>query len=201
MARDTITLGMPISLSGRYAMLGRQVLEGLQCYVRDVNAAGGIYLSRSNRSLPVALIARDDEGRLDKTRDLVERLIGEDAIDILMGPYGSGLTFAAAEVADAAGMVLFNHSGSADSIFERESRWMVGIISPASRYLCSVLDSLRARDPAARTVALVSAETGFAGDVAQGAVNWINAQGLELRLHQRYPSGLEDFRDLIGVLK
>ena len=201
MPRDTITLGMPISLTDRYAMLGRQVLAGLQCYVRDVNAAGGIYLSGSKRSLLVALIAHDDEGREKKARDLVERLINEDAIDVLLGPYGSGLTFAAAEVADAAGMVLFNHSGSADSIFERESQWMVGIISPASRYLHSVLDALRARDPEARTVAVVSAETGFAGDVAQGAVDWINTHGLELSLHQRFPSGLEDFRDLIGVLK
>lgn len=201
MPRDSITLGMPISLSGRYAMLGRQVLAGLQCYVRAVNAAGGIYLSGSKRSLPVALIAHDDEGREKKARDLVERLINEDAIDVLLGPYGSGLTFAATEAADAAGMVLFNHSGSADSIFARQSQWMVGIISPASRYLCSVLDALRARDPAARTIAIVSTETGFAGEVAQGAVDWINEQGLELSLHQRYPSGLEDFRDLVGVLK
>ena len=41
MAQDSITLGIAISLSGQYALLGRQVLEGLECYVRDVNADGG----------------------------------------------------------------------------------------------------------------------------------------------------------------
>ncbi len=61
MAQDTITLGIAISLSGRYALLGRQVLEGLECYIRDVNTAGGIPLSGENRKLPVTLRVEDDE--------------------------------------------------------------------------------------------------------------------------------------------
>ena len=41
MPKQSVTLGIAVSLSGRYALLGRQVLEGLECYVRDVNVAGG----------------------------------------------------------------------------------------------------------------------------------------------------------------
>ena len=111
MTPDSITLGIAVSLSGRYALLGRQVLEGLECYIRDVNATGGIRLGAENRKLPVSLTVEDDESDETKLRSLTEKLIADDKVDLLMGPYGSGLTLAAAETAEAAQQVLWNHSG------------------------------------------------------------------------------------------
>jgi ABC-type branched-subunit amino acid transport system substrate-binding protein len=36
MSKQSISFGIAVSLTGHYALLGRQVLEGLECYVRDV---------------------------------------------------------------------------------------------------------------------------------------------------------------------
>ena len=201
MAPDTITLGIAISLSGRYALLGRQVLEGLECYVRDVNVAGGIALSGENRKRQVALCVEDDESSEAKVRSLVEKLIDEDKVDLLMGPYGSGLTLAAAETAEAAQCVVWNHSGSADEIFECNLKWVVGILSPASQYLCAILELLRSLDPDAKRIALFSAKTGFATDMASGALAWIRREGYTLATHRSYRSGFEDFGSLLNPLK
>lgn len=201
MANQSITLGIAISLSGRYALLGRQVLEGLECYVRDVNAAGGMMLQSAGKKLPVALVVADDESDENKIRSLVEKLIRQDHIDLLIGPYGSGLTLAAAEMADAYQYVLWNHSGSSDEIFECNLSWMVGILTPASLYLCAILDMIRAIDPTIKRVALFSAKTGFATDMATGALHWIQRHGFTLTLHQSYRSGIEDFRPLLGPIK
>ena len=162
MARTHVTLGIAVSLSGRYALLGRQVLEGLECYVRDVNMAGGLLLQSEGRRLPVSLIVEDDESDESKIRGLVEKLIRHNHIDLLIGPYGSGLTLAAAEMADAFQYVLWNHSGSSDEIFECNLSSVVGILTPASLYLCAILDLIKSLDPTARRIALFSAKTGFA---------------------------------------
>ena len=201
MTHDSITLGIAVSLSGRYALLGRQVLEGLECYIRDVNADGGLLLRDENRKVPVRLTVEDDESDETKVRGLVEKLIADDQIDLLIGPYGSGLTLAAAETAEAAQYVLWNHSGSADEIFECNLAWVVGILSPASQYLCAILELLRTLDPDAKRVALFSAKTGFATDMASGALAWIQREGFTLTSHQLYRSGLDDFSPLLTPLK
>ena len=201
MPRDAIRLGIAVSLSGRYAALGRQVLAGLECYVRDANAVGGIQLGAANRSLPLTLLVEDDESKASRVKNLVDKLIRGAEVDLLMGPYGSGLTLTAAETAEAAEVVLWNHSGSADQIFASGFEWVVGIISPASQYLCGVLDLLRSLDAKARRVALFNADTGFAADMATGVLRWLEHEEFELTTHQRYASGCEDFSPLLEVLQ
>lgn len=198
MSARVLRMGIAISLSGRYALLGRQALEGLECYVRDVNAAGGVVLKSAGERLPVTLVVEDDESDEGKIRGLIEKLIRQERVDLLIGPYGSGLTLAAAEMADAFGYVLWNHSGSSDEIFECNLSSVVGILTPASLYLCAVLDMIKALDPSAKRVALFSAKTGFAADMAAGALAWIEREGYTLTVHQSYRSGIEDFRPLLG---
>ncbi len=74
MAKESITLGLAISLSGRYAPQGQQCLEGLECYARDVNATGGISLKETGKRLPVELRTYDDESNEDRVRELAEKL-------------------------------------------------------------------------------------------------------------------------------
>ena len=195
-----ISMGIAVSLSGRYSRLGRQVLEGLECYVRDVNAAGGIRPNRQEPALPVSLVVEDDESDEAKVRACIEKLIDQDRVDLLIGPYGSGLTLAAAEVAEARQTVVWNHSGSSDEIFECNLSWLVGILTPASLYLCAILDLLKAVDPTARRVALFHARTGFAADMAAGVLRWVEREAYTLTLDQTYRSGTQDFRPLLAAL-
>ncbi len=201
MPRDSIKLGIAVSLSGRYAALGRQVLAGLECYVRDVNAIGGIRLGGDGSKVPLDLIAKDDESSVSCITGRIDQLIRDDDIDLLVGPYGSGLNHAAAEVAEAAQVVLWNHSGSADHIFTSGFEWVVGMISPASQYMCGVLELLRSVDAAARRVAVFSADTGFATDMAAGVLAWLQRERYTLTVHQRYASGCQDFRPLLDTLR
>ncbi len=188
MLRETITLGMPISLSGRYALQGRQCRAGLECYAADVNRAGGILLGSAGRRLPVAITTYDDRSDGPTARVLTERLIAED-VDLLLGPYGSGLTTEAAAVAERYQRVLWNHSGAAVAA---ESSWVVGVLTPAEQYFHSVLELLHARRPGLCRVVLFHAATGFATAVAAGVHAWARDKPITVTT-QRYPSGTEDF--------
>jgi len=185
-------------LSGRYALLGKQVLAGVRLFVEDLNRTGGFLLDGNRHTLE--LIVEDDGSSISRVREKVAGLITQHRVDVLLGPYGSGLTLAAAHTAEHYKHVLWNHSGSADYIFARGLRWQVGLLSPASTYMHGVLDALHARDPGNHRVALFSAETGFAAAVADGTAAWLDGAGIEQPEQVRYPTGMRDFRAQLAPL-
>jgi branched-chain amino acid transport system substrate-binding protein len=187
--KDVITIGMPISLSGRYALQGRQCCAGLECYVADVNGAGGILLRSAGRRLPVALKIYDDRSDAPAVRRLTERLV-EEEVDLLFGAYGSGLAVEAAAVAAAHQRVLWNHSGAAEVDRRVGLGWVVSLLTPASRYFHSVLDLCKARDATLRSIILVHATTGFATAVAEGVRTWAAHEAVALS-GRAYRSGAE----------
>ncbi len=111
---------MPVSLSGQF-----RALAGLQAWAADANRAGGLPLSRAGPRRTVQVLYYDDAGRRDQVRRVTRRLITEDKVDLLMGPYSSVLARAAAEVAEEHGMLLWNQGGASDDIYEQGLRWLV----------------------------------------------------------------------------
>lgn len=199
MAKRAITLGMPIALSGRYALQGRQCREGLTEYVRTANTGGGIFVRTAGRRLPLELRTYDDGSDERATGRWTERLICDDRVDLLFGPYGSGPTRAAAAVADTHGQVLWNHSGAAEIRGAGGRSRVVSILSPAARYLCAILDLVKAVDPNLRRAALYYATTGFAAEVAAGVRAWLQRAGVALVVEQSYRSG-DDVRQCLNRL-
>ena len=68
-------------------------------FVERLNASGGL-LGR-----PVEWRVLDDESVADQAAALYERLITEDGVDLIMGPYGTGAIAAAIQVAERYGYV------------------------------------------------------------------------------------------------
>lgn len=172
--------GVALSVSGPFAAFGRQALAAFRLWANDSD---------------VSLVVEDDEGKPDRCRRAVERLVSEHHVDVLFGPYGSGLTLAAADVAEEHEHVLWNHGGSSSDIFERGARWIAGIPTPASRYF----EPLLRRVPPPARVAILAAETGFSASVARGAVATAESQGHRV-VHRTYASGTADLRPLLEEL-
>src|SRR5262249_30689747 len=73
--------------------------------------------------------------------------------------------------------------------------------APASQYLAAVLELFRSLDPSLRKIALFAAKTGFASQVAAGALDWIRRAGLELTASRSYQPGIGDFAPLLVELE
>src|SRR5438067_13819973 len=127
------------ALTGRCSLPGRQALLGAQAWVKDTNRAGGIWLHGSSVQLPLRLTSYDDASEPEQCATLTERLITEDQVDVLLGPYSSGLALRAAEVAQRSQRVLWNHGGASEAIYSRGFTWVVGFLSPPSTYFHSVI--------------------------------------------------------------
>src|SRR5947208_5210303 len=129
-----LLLGAPLSLTGRYALMGRLAAAGLWQVVGDIRGLGGVRIGDEKLVPDLAVV--DDES----TREGVRRALHDLAkADVLFGPYGSDLVQEAARVAAERGRVLWNHGGSADQV--QSLPGVVSVLSPAGAYAGPMLES------------------------------------------------------------
>jgi len=165
-----ITVGVSVSLTGRFSRQGQQALDGIRLWESYVNAQGGLTLSAHARRR-ARLIYYDDQSQISRARQNVFRLLREDRVDILLGPYSSGLTMAVAKVAEEHRKVLWNHGGSSDEIFGPAHRYLVTTASPASDYLRGLPHWLTKNAPGLKRIAILHSTQGsFTSQVARGVV-------------------------------
>jgi branched-chain amino acid transport system substrate-binding protein len=199
---STITFGMTASLTGRYRGPGRQARAGVQAWIDDTNRSGGIYVRDRSARLSVHLICYDDAGQGARCHALTERLIVDDRVDVLLGPYASGLTRRAAAVAEQHQHVLWNHGGSTDSVYHEGYAWVVGLLTPASRYFLGVIDAMIDAYPALRRVAILHGITGaFPREVAAGADQHCRERGIETVQRIAYPPETDNFASILQSLQ
>lgn len=191
-------MGITASRSGQYQMQGRQALAGLQAWAKDVNQAGGLSVKGTDSPRSVSVIHYDDASRPDQVRLLTRRLILEDQVDLLMGPYSSGLAQAAAAVADKYGKVLWNQGGASDRIYQQGFRWVVGILTPASEYLSGLPQLVLDSRPESSSLAVVRAARGtFPRMVSNMVVQRAADLGFRTVLLQEYEPEIVDFSSTI----
>ena len=137
-SRREILIGLSISLTGRFSAQGRQAFDGLRLWQFYVNGRDGITIGQI-AARPVRLVFYDDQSRASLAWENALRLLRQDRVDALFGPYSSGLTMTVAEVAHEQRKVLWNHGASSDEILDRGWQHLVSTPTPASDYLSSYL--------------------------------------------------------------
>ena len=193
--RLTIKVGIPVSLTGQFALQGGQTLSGIRAWSEDVNGRGGLEVGDERHR--VQLVWHDDNSRRDKTEAITERLIVDDEVDILVGPYSAVLANAAAEVARHHEKMLWNQGGASPLIYERGNPWVVGVLTPADQYFSGLLPAVRKARPSARTVAILRASTGaFPRDVAWGVESTSDALGFRCVLSSQFDAANNNPEDL-----
>jgi len=193
-----IRVGMPISLTGMFETQGKQALSGIMAWVRDVNVAGGIYVSDIGTRIPLSLRYYDDQSQAASARLATLRLIRDDQVDLLFGPYSSVLSIAAANVANEHARILWNHGGASDMIYKKGFKYVIGILSPARDYLEGVPHIVRDFLPSASTFAILNSNKGsFPKMVSEGARATLTVNGLQEVFCSHYDPLLVDFSHLL----
>lgn len=185
---EPIRIGTTQSLTGHYSDQGKEQLRGLQMWAADVNARG-VLLGR-----PVEIVHYDDNSRDAGTVDGFTRLLEQDKVDLLVGPYSSSLTLEATLVAEAHGVPMVTTAASSEEIWNRGMKNVFGADTPANDYTYGISV---ARDAGAHSVALVYAKTEFGQEVAAGMRE---ALADRLVLDEGYEPDQRDFSDLAGRL-
>jgi len=181
----TLTLGLTLSLSGRYGAMGRQALQALQLFLAQ-NQGG---LEVGGRHYQLALRCLDDGSDARRCIQQYRSLCFENRADVILGPYSSNLARAALAVVEAAGLVMLNHGGADDSLYTRHARRLVGIASPAGNYFIGLARLVSQLKLWRKRVAAVAAPTPFCRAVIAGLAQAceeraIARRGVRLRIRQ-----------------
>jgi len=193
LAQQPIRIGASIAITGRDNVQGGYVREGYLLCQKDVNEKGGL-LGR-----PIEFLIRDDGSDPKTAVSLYDKLIAEDKVDAVMGPYGSASTDAVADVTEKYRKLMIAPAAGTTSIWEKGRRYLIMVLSPLEGATEGTID-LAARN-GLKTIALINVDTLPAKAVAKGALDLAKKHGLQVVFHESYPPGTTDFSAILNKVK
>ncbi len=107
-----IKIGLAEALSGGAAQYGVPIRNGFQLAADEINAQGGI------NGAKIVLVVEDEQGKKEEVINVFKKLIFQDKVLMIFGPTLSNSMFAAGPVANAAKVVAFGTSNTANGISE-----------------------------------------------------------------------------------
>lgn len=98
-APKSVKIGYAISLSGPMGPgAGLTTLPNYRLWVDDVNKAGGLFLKKYNKKVPIEVVELDDNSKTDDLMRLTEKLMAVDKVDLVLTPWSTGFNFAVAPI-------------------------------------------------------------------------------------------------------
>lgn len=195
--------GDPIRIGGTLALTGFLAATGViheavgKVFVERINEQGGL-LGR-----PVEWVLLDDESLPENAAAAYERLITEDEVDLVIGPYGTGNITAAMAVAERYGYVFPHHTASLTYAYNYAchfSSWSTGL-HPNITNPNLVYDAIESSGNTPETIGFVINEFpgtmfiayGQEGTDEGGAVAQAEERGYEVVLDITFPTAITDW--------
>jgi branched-chain amino acid transport system substrate-binding protein len=184
-AQGPVRLGASLSLTGTYAKPGNYQHEGYKLCAQQVNDQGGL-LGRK-----LEFIVYDDQSTPATGVRLYEKLITDDKVDAVMGPYSSPITEAVANVTEKYRKVMVSPLASTTSIFKKGRKYIFMVISPAEVYLEGLVDLAVKRG--LKSIAVINEDTLFTKTAAVATAELARKRGMQVVFQEAYPKGNQDF--------
>jgi branched-chain amino acid transport system substrate-binding protein len=191
-AQKPIRIGASMSQTGSLAAPGQNMLRGYRLCIKHANDKGGVLGRR------IELLVEDDQSMGRTAAAIYERLITQDKVDAILGPYSSPITEVMADVTERHRMPMVAAGGAATSIFTRGRKYIFGIHSPAEAYLRGLIELAASRG--LKTVAVIYEDTLLQKSIGLGALELARKRGLQVVLEESYAKGA-DFRGILGKVK
>ncbi len=201
----TIELGAAVSLTGKYASNGNNTKNGYEFAVKKINDAGGVTIGGKCYHFNIKYY--DDESTPARAAQLVERLIDQDKIKYVLGPYGSPITKAVLPVVEKYKTPMVQSEAASRSLFTQGYKYMFGIIATSEKYLTPVVDMAAAlakqhgKQPSDVKVAMIYQDDAFSLDVRAGVVEEIKKYGMKTLIDDRMPVDLNDITSFLTKVK
>jgi branched-chain amino acid transport system substrate-binding protein len=204
-AAEVITLGSAISITGKYSQEGKNAKDGYDFAVKKINDGGGVKVAGKSYRLEVKYY--DDESTPARTAQLLERLINQDDIKYVLGPYGSGPTKAAAPVTEKYKIPMVEAEGASRSLFTQGYKYLFAALSTSEQYLSPVIDlaaelaQKAGKDPKTLRVGMAFENDPFSLDVRAGVMDRIKHFGMQVVVDDKMPRDLSDISATLTKVK
>ncbi len=192
-AQPPIRIGASLAQTGVYAAPGQNLLRGYQLCVKQMNDKGGV-LGRK-----LELVLYDDGSDPATAVRLYEKLITQDKVDLVLGPFSSPIVEAVADVTEKHRMPMVAPSAATTSIFKKGRKYIFMVQPPAEFFLEGLIDL--AAKKGLKTVALINVDDLFGRATTQGAIELAKKKGLQVVFVAAYPEGNTDFSTILAKVR
>lgn len=204
-ADDTITLGSAISLTGKYSTNGGHTQKGYDLAIKVINAKGGVKIDGKTYMLAVKYY--DDESTPARGTELAERLIEQDGVKFVLGPYSSGLTKAMAPVMEKHKVPMVEANGASRSIFTKGYKYTFAVLSTSEQYLASSialaaeLAKAAGKKPSDLKLSGAFENDPFSQDIRAGVLEDAKKLGIKVVIDDKLPKELNDMAPTLTKTK
>lgn len=124
-----IVIGASIASSGDFSADGKPTQQGYQLWADTINKSGGLL----GRKVKLDLVS--DNSTPEGVTTAYQKLINQDHVDLVVGPFADFTAVAAAQVAARSGYPLIEGSGTAEGVFTKNLTNLFSVSLSAKNYM------------------------------------------------------------------
>ncbi len=202
---ESITLGAAISLTGKYSTNGYHTQNGYEFAIQKIKDNGGVTVG--DKCYNFEVIYYDDESKGDRGATLAERLINQDKVQYMLGPYSSGLTKAIAPVTEKYQIPMIEAEGASRSLFNKGYKYLFAVLSTSEQYLASAVTlaaemaEKEGKKPSDIKVAIAVENDPFSLDIRAGVNEDAEKYGMQVVIDEKLPRDLADMSAILTKVK
>jgi len=198
-ATDEVKIGASISLSGKLTREGNGLKEGYEFWADYMNGKGGIEVG--GKKYKIKMIFYDDESNPQRAAKLTEKLITEDKINLILGPYSSGIAIATSAISERYRYVTILPLANSDKIYVTGYKYVFSILPVASRDMVPMMDLCLQQSPKPTKLAAIAANSVYPIMVAEGIRDYAKSLGVALVYFEKFPDDTSDLSSMLAVIK
>jgi branched-chain amino acid transport system substrate-binding protein len=195
----TIKFGAAMSVTGGLAAEAKTSKDGYDFIAAAINKKGGIPVGK--KRYKVEIVYYDDASNANTSVQLYEKLINEDKVNFLLGPYSSGVTLATSTVAEKYKIPMVVAHAASPAIYNRGYKYVFGTLNTVGQYsepFFRMLKAIKANRP--KTVAIMYENVLFQQAFADAAETNAKKHGFEVVYKQSFPNPTADFAPLLSAV-
>lgn len=200
-ARDFFKVGVITSLSGDLATGGNVTKRGYDLWAKAVNDQGGIEIN--GKKYGVKLYYADAQSEPSQGASAAERLVTQEKVDFILGPYSSGVTLAVAPVLEKYKIPMITGSAESPLIWQQKFYYTFGTIPPINFTGANPLNALKKLTPAPQTAVILGSNDTFSKATAEAFKAAAESLDIKVLKFNIVPSGqdLTPFMSAVKVLR
>ncbi|MCP3368105.1 branched-chain amino acid ABC transporter substrate-binding protein [Bradyrhizobium cajani] len=188
-----VTVAVAGPMTGGESAFGRQMKNGAEMAVADINAAGGVGGKK------LALSVNDDACDPKQARSIAEKIAGA-KIPFVAGHYCSSSSIPASE-AYADGNVLQITPASTNPTFTERKLWNVARVCGRDDQQGLIAAQYIAKNFKGKNIAILNDKTTYGKGLADETKKALNKAGITEKMYESYNKGDKDFNAIVSRLK
>ncbi|MEO8847018.1 MAG: ABC transporter substrate-binding protein [Casimicrobiaceae bacterium] len=201
-AADAIKIGVLLPLSGRYASAGQSNKRGIDLVINQVNKEGGI---KALGGAKIELAVADDASDQVTTAQEARRLINQDKVSFILGPYATPEGEAAAPVAERGTTGVLSTQASFDGLFQRNYKYFSSISMTSSQFGLAYAEFVewlnKAHAANIKTVALTFPNNDYGKTASQSATDELQKANIKILGSFGFPPNVADVTPIVQRVK